>query len=105
MDNAMLKEYDDILIALRNERLSAKIIAPVQLNQLIKQSTILYDTLYVQSPYLMYIMAKMSFNLQEASADNASILRGALIIPLIKRQKRVIVSVTTKEENGSLKVF
>lgn len=98
----LLQEFDDILQSLHSERLTSKIIPPSQITQLIRETNILHDTIYVRKPYLLYQTAKFSANVEEATAE---ILRGALTIPLLKRKQKVLLSIATKQVGNELKVF
>ncbi|CAH0386548.1 unnamed protein product [Bemisia tabaci] len=96
------QEFDDIISSLRNERLTSSIIPPNQMLALVRSLPILQDTIYVESPYMLYFTGKITFNLAEMSGD---ILRGVLILPIIKNRRNIHFTVATREINSRLTVF
>lgn len=102
-EHYFMAEFDDIIASLRTERFTSKIVPPSQLHQLIDANPILHDTIYRVSPYLLYYTGKISFNLEEVTGD---ILRGVLIIPLIKQQQEpVLMNIATRPFDDKVKVF
>ncbi|CAH0387196.1 unnamed protein product [Bemisia tabaci] len=105
LETQMLMEYDEILNALKYKTLSAKIIPPTQISELIKKTPALHNSLYTQAPFLMYLTAEISFDLEEIKQSDGSILRGIINVPLLIRQEHVSVEVITKKEGEKLRIF
>ncbi|CAH0395999.1 unnamed protein product [Bemisia tabaci] len=104
MENYMVQQFNDLLWAIQNRRISPSIIPPNQLKELIKQTGSLQNSLYATSPYLFYLTARILINMQELPEDG-TILRATVVIPLLKRQERVIMTTASKWQNNKLSVF
>lgn len=101
-EHKFMQEFDDIITSLHTERFTTKIIPPGQLYELIRKVPQLHDTIYQKLPYLLYYTGRVSFNLNEVNGD---ILRGVLVVPLIKRSESVSMHVAVRKINNELKMF
>ncbi|CAH0767801.1 unnamed protein product [Bemisia tabaci] len=105
LESQMLNEFDEIMAALRTKTLSAKLLPPSQLHAFIENSPPLHNTLYTQAPYLLYLLAEVSFDLEEIKMSDGSILRGVITVPLIVRNEKVTTEIAAKRYDDTIKVF
>lgn len=97
-------EFDDLMNSLKTHAVTAKILPPPILYNLVATLPQLHDTIYVKSPYLIYHTGKFSFNLQEVGAGG-DILRGVLELPLIKTVQDIEMKILIKNVGNELLVF
>ncbi|CAH0770553.1 unnamed protein product [Bemisia tabaci] len=105
LESQMLNEFDETMAALRTKTLSAKLLPPSQLHAFIDNSPPLHNTLYTQAPYLLYLLAEVSFDLEEIKMSDGSILRGVISVPLIVRNEKINTEIAAKRYGDTIKVF
>lgn len=97
------QEFDDIIQSMHSQRLTTKIIPASQLADVILKSPALAGTIYYEKPFLLYYNGKIQFDLSETGR---SILRGVLIVPIIKRFEAVSLSLYTRNvQEGVRTIF
>lgn len=98
----IVSEFDDLLEAMHTQRLTASIIPAEQLYPFVDNIPQLKNTIYDTQPYMLYYYARAQFNFIEAKGD---VLRGAIILPIIKIVEPVSMQIMSKNVDGALKLF